>query len=1026
MRKFFVGLLVFLVVLVAAIALTPLLFKDKIKQALDRQLAERVAAKVEYDPANVSLSLFRTFPDLALSIDKLRIIGQDSFARDTLAYLPAFRVGLDLMSVLRGEQIKIKSIQLDQPDINLRVLKSGRANWDIFLSDSTLATQGKDTSQLSVAIKGWEIVGGKIRYEDLTIPFAAQAHNVNHTGSGDFTQNVFDMVSQTTADRFTMNYAGTDYLSNTKLNADVTMAMDLNKMLFTFKDNQVRINDFPASFAGTIAMPQDDIDFNLTFKALETDFKNILSVVPGIFTERFKNIETAGKMAFDGYYKGTMSDVKSPGYGVNLQVKDGMFHYPDLPQAARNINVDMVVDNPSGFTNNVKVNVKQFHLDLGKNPVDGSVAIDGLEPMRVDGRVKANVDLAEVMKVYPVQDLLLKGQLFVDATAKGIYSATQMPVVQAAMRLTNGYVKSKKFPAPIENLTLNGTVTNTTGKPNDTRLNIPQFRMLLDGEPLEGRIAAQNIDKPIFDTDVRGTVDLTKLTKIFPLEGMTVTGRLNGNIAAKGSMADIEAERYQNVVASGTVNAQNVTYKSADLPQGVKVTRATATFNNDKIVLQNMNGFVGSSDIAASGTISNYMGYLFTSGQPLRGNLTVNSNRFNVNEWMVDEVTAKPTTTAKTAAPAQAQGVLQIPKFFDLTLNSNVGQVVYDNLKLDNVKGTVVVRDETVRMDGLTFNTLGGSFATTGSYSSKDLQHPKFNLGLNIKNLNFQNAFQAFNSVKTLVPLAANLEGIFSTNFNVSGEMGPDMMPVYSSLTGKGLFEIVRAAVSDSEVMDKISALTQFQELKKFVVENKDVAAEVLNGNFIVKPFDVNVGQIKMTVGGSNNVDGNLEYITALNVPTGKLGNQLNARLTSLTGVQNLEGTDRVTLGLTIGGTVKNPQVKLNSGSVKAQAKDLVQNIVQAKVTDAKSQLQARAQVAQDSLQRDLARRQQDLQEKARLEIEKKRLEAETKIRSQAKDKLNGILFGKPKTRPTEPTEPATATPEQTPAPADTTSTGNK
>ena len=73
--------------------------------------------------------------------------------------------------------------------------------------------------------------------------------------------------------------------------------------------------------------------------------------------------------------------------------------------------------------------------------------------------------------------------------------------------------------------------------------------------------------------------------------------------------------------------------------------------------------------------------------------------------------------------------------------------------------------------------------------AAKTWQHPKFDLGLNIKNLNFQNAFQAFNSVKTLVPLAANLEGIFSTNFNVSGEMGPDMMPVYSSLTGKGVLK---------------------------------------------------------------------------------------------------------------------------------------------------------------------------------------------------------------------------------------------
>lgn len=1014
MRKFLVGLLIFLVVLVAALAAAPFLFKDKIKQALDKQLAERIAAKVEYDPANLSVGLLSTFPDLNLSMKELRIIGQDSFARDTLAYLPAFRLGLDVLSVVRGEQIRITSVQLDRPDISLKVLKSGRANWDIFRSDSTMAEAGQDTTQndMNLAIKGWEINDGTLRYQDLSLPFAMRATNVNHKGAGDFSQNVFDMTSTTTAEGFTLNYGGVEYLSKTKLAADVTMAMDLEKMLFTFKDNNVRLNDFPASFAGTIAMPTSDMVFDLTFKAVETDFKNILSIVPGLFTEQFKNVQTQGQMAFEGYYKGTMNEVQMPGYGVNLQVKNGMFQYPDLPQAARNINVDMVVDNPSGFTNNVKVNVKQFHLDLGKNPVDGRVTIDGLEPMKVDGRVKANVDLAEMMKVYPVQDLTLRGLLFVDAVAKGTYSKTQMPVVNAAMRLTNGYVKSKQFPAPIENLTLNGTVVNTTGQVNDTRLNIPQFRMLLDGEPLEGRVAAQNIGKPVFDADVKGTVDLTKLTKIFPLDGITVTGRLNGNVAAKGSMADIEAERYQQVVASGTVTASNVTYKSKDLPQGVRVNQATATFNNDQIVLQNMTGFLGSSDIAASGTISNYMGYLFTPGQALKGNLTVNSRRFNVNEWMVDEVSEKPTAgaTAATKAPAtatKADGVLQIPKYFDLTMSTNVGEVVYDNLRLQDVKGVVVVNDETVKLSNLNFNTLGGSFATTGSYSSKNLAHPKFNLGLNIKNLNFQNAFSAFNSVKTLVPLASQIEGVFSTNFNVSGEMGPDMMPVYSTLTGKGLFEIVRAAVGNSPVMSKISSLTQLDELKTFAVNNKDVAAEILNGNFIVKPFDLTVGQIKMTVGGSNNVNGNLEYVTALNVPTGKIGNQLNSQISRLAGVSNLQGTDRVTLGLNIGGTVSNPQVKLSTSSVKDQAKSLVNNVVQSKVDDAKLKLQAKAGVAQDSLQREVARKQQELQTKAQAEVQKKSLELQAK----AKDKLSGLLFGKPK--------PAT------PAPNDTTKAGN-
>ena len=72
--------------------------------------------------------------------------------------------------------------------------------------------------------------------------------------------------------------------------------------------------------------------------------------------------------------------------------------------------------------------------------------------MFLDGNVKANVNLEEMTKVMPIQDLTLRGALAVDASAKGTYSKTQMPVMQAALNLTNGYVKSKDFPAPIEKL----------------------------------------------------------------------------------------------------------------------------------------------------------------------------------------------------------------------------------------------------------------------------------------------------------------------------------------------------------------------------------------------------------------------------------------------------------------------------------------------------------------------------------------------------------------------------------------------
>jgi hypothetical protein len=1006
MRKILLGIVVFVVVLVAVAVAAPFLFKDKLRALADKQIAQRVRAKVQYDPADIDVSLLHSFPDLTLDIKNLRVIGLDSFSRDTLAYLPTLRVGLDVMTVIKGQEIKINNVEMERPDLSLRRLKSGRANWDVVISDSAAAAKGQDTSQVSLAIKGWKLTNGRLRYEDLTLPFRMEARGVNHSGSGDFASNVFDMKSQTIAADLDVSYGGVAYLTDKQLDADVTMNMDLNKSLYTFKDNKIKLNDFPFSFAGAIGLPNaTDIIYDITFKALETDFKTLLSLVPGVFTEKFKNIETSGKVAFDGYAKGVQNATSLPGYGVNLTVANGRFKYPDLPREAKNINLTMKVDNPTGVTNDVKINIPKFHLDLGPDPVDGNVAIDGLEPMKVDGRVKANLNLAEALKVYPVKDLNMRGQLFVDGTAKGTYSKTQMPVVNAAIRLSNGYVKSAQFPAPIENINLSGTVVNTTGQVNDTQINLPQFRMVLEGEPLEGRLTAHNINKPVFDANVRGTVDLTKITKIFPLKGMTVTGRVAGNIAAKGNMADVEAGRYQNVVASGTVKATNVTYKSADLPQGVKISSGTATFNNNQILVQSLNGTAGSSDFAASGTVSNYLGYLFTPGQSLKGNMTVNSRNFNVNEWMVDEVSAKPTTTGA-KAPTAANGVLQIPKYFDLVLNSHVDNVTYDNLKLTNATGVVTVNDQTATLKNLKFNTLGATFGTTGSYSSKNLAHPKFNFGLNIDNLNFQKAFSAFNTIKTLVPLASQVEGVFGTNFSVSGEMGPDMMPNLATLSGKGIFDVVRAAINQSEVMTKIASLTTLPELKTLLVVDKKIQANIVNGNLVVQPFDLTIGDVKMNIGGSNSLAGALAYVTALNVPTGKLGSAMSSQLTRLTGVSNIQGTDRVTLGLNIGGTVSSPSVKLTSGSMKDQGKALVQNVAKQKALDLLG-VKPRVISKEDSIRR-AGLTAEEAARQAEKDKQQQRIDAANKAKEQLAKGINS-LFNKPKPKP-KPVEPADTT----------------
>jgi hypothetical protein len=206
--------------------------------------------------------------------------------------------------------------------------------------------------------------------------------------------------------------------------------------------------------------------------------------------------------------------------------------------------------------------------------------------------------------------------------------------------------------------------------------------------------------------------------------------------------------------------------------------------------------------------------------------------------------------------------------------------------------------------------------------------------------------------------------------------------------------------------MTKIASLTTLPELKTLVVVDKKIQANIVNGNLVVQPFDLTIGDVKMNIGGSNSLAGVLSYVTALNVPTGRLGTAMSSQLTRLTGVSNIQGTDRVTLGLNIGGTVKAPVVKLTSGSMKDQGKTLVQNVAKQKALDLLG-VKPRAVSKEDSVRR-AGQTAEEAAAQAELDKKQQRIDAANKAKEQISKGFNS-LFNKPKPKP-KAVEPADTT----------------
>jgi uncharacterized protein involved in outer membrane biogenesis len=968
-------------VLFLLLLLIPFLFKDKIRAKIDEEIAKNINAKVFYDADQFGLSLIRNFPNFTVSLGDFGMVGKaDGFVGDTLMSVDKFRLVLDVMSVISGDKIKINQVYLKDPYILTRYKKDGKFSWDITFPDTAAVTpEAADTSASSFALNvaKWEIENGTIVYDDATMPVFARLEKLNHTGSGDITADIYDVKTYTKSEKVLVIFDGVTYLNNFLVEAKADLNINMTKSEYKFLENEFTLNNFKFGFDGLVAMPDTNIDMDITFKAKENTFKNLISIVPGVFLSGYEDLKAEGNVTFDGYAKGRFNAVSMPGFGLNLKVDKATMQYPQLPTAITDIFVDLGVDCKDGVIDHTNIDLKKFAMKMGNNPISAEALINGLEPMDIKKcKANASIKLEEVTQLFPIDSVTMKGLFTLGIDAKGVYSDVQklMPTVTANMGLANGYVKYEGFPEALENMNMAASVTSD-GNMATSSAELKSFSMTLAKDAFAATAKVVNFDDPNYEATLNGDINLEKISHLFPIEGTTMAGIIAAHIQTKGVMSDVTAGNYGKTATSGTLKFTNLKYISTiDFPQGITMSDAMMEFSPEKITISKLIGTVGKSDMDITGTFSNYMGYLFGKGgdTTIHGRMTFVSKKFNVDEWMTEDSTA--TTTQ--AAPAEEEGVVPVPKNIDFIMASTIGEVLYDNMTMKDLNGDIIVKNGIARMSNVKFNSLGGSFLMSGSYNTEDVSKPSFDFDMDIQNMAIKEAYKTFNTIKTMAPVAENMEGNVSMKIEkLSGALGPDMMPVYATMNGAGNANIASAMIKDNKML---AGMATYTKAKTNPLEIKDtkVKFKIVDGNVIVEPFDLNAGTTKMNIGGKNKLDGTIDYVVKLDVPAGSVGSSIS----SLTGT----GGNNIKVNLGVTGKGTDPKIKVLGGGTGDAVKDAVKDKAQAELDKAKADAEAKAKAELDKAKADA-----EAKLKAEAEAAKKKAEADAKKKLEEEAKKN-------------------------------------
>jgi hypothetical protein len=808
--------------LVVALVVLPLLFRDRIAARLRSAIGSAVTARVDWGGAG--LSVLRDFPNVTLSVDRFSIVGAKPFERDTLAFVERARLVLDAGSVVRylrsGDRIVVREVELQRPAVHLRVLENGVANWDIARRKE--GATADTTRAVGVTLRDFRIHGGTVTIDDRQTHLTASVAGLEHALQGDLARDRLVLATHTRADSVSLHFAGIPYLSRVKLQLDADVAADLPARRFTFRNDSLRLNNLLLAFAGSVTMGRPDVAIDLAFSSPRTAFGDILSLVPAIYGRDFAQLRTSGTMSAAGRVRGSYGPAAFPALALRVQVQNGTFRYPALPLPARDIAMDLAIDNPGGHVDRTVIDLKRLHAVIGGQPLDAAL----------------------VMRT-PVSD-------------------------------------------------------------------------------------------PDVDLRLTGTLNLADVGRTVQLQGTReLSGIVAADVAVHARLSDMDAGRYDRVAARGTVGVKRLGLRTAALPHALSIDTAALRFTPRNAELTAFSGRVGSSDVRATGSLDNLLGFALRD-QELRGSATVHSSTFVLTEWRSNEKTTE---------------VIPVPPRVDFALLASADRVTYGALTFANVRGGLRVKDRRVTLSDLRMETLRGSVVANGFYETTDLARPTFDVDLGVTTVDIPTAFAALTTVQKLAPVARWAQGSVSSTVKLKGVLGQDMLPKLDALTGQGAFETQRLVVQGAPVLAKLADALSLDALRNPALGAVRAAFDVADGRLHVKPFAAKVNGMDMTVAGSNGIDQSLQYDLALAVPRTLLGGSAGRTVADLASKAGKAGIDlnaaeSVRLGAQVTGTVSKPVVRPSFAGAGGSVKEAAQQLVAAQATAVRQRVDSAADAA--------------------------------------------------------------------------------
>jgi len=807
MKKIIIIAGIIIIILVALLAVTPLFFSQTLQNKKKTTINKNINAKVEFNDLN--LSLLRNFPKLTLGLTDVIVTGKEEFQADTLLSVPSLMIKTSLCQLFNKESIGIEEIILIRPHLKLIAGKTGNVNWDI--AQAGEPAPESDENGLKFNLDKIEISDAKFVYDDRETDMLLNIEDINIDISGKMYGSTATLHAEGKSDRFSLAYGGVNYISDISIETSSLLTMDYDKMNIGIKENELLVNRLPMEVTGNIQVPGDSMFFDLQLKTKKSGFDNFLALVPPDYEEYLKDIQTSGTAVINGVIKGWYFDEDYPSVDLALDVKEGNFHYADLPEEIGNISADVSVMKPQGVLDLTEISVRKAHAEVKNSPVDLTLLLKNIvsDPY-FNGSLAGNVDFNDVKDALPLDSVNITGIIDVNLIVEGNYSSIENEDYNKIK--SDGNITLSNFVYEAIDLTQNIVIPNGNLEFTPSAVKLTGFNMKVGQSDFRFSGNLNNyLEYILKDGILAGTMELTS-----PLVNLNELLRLQVDKKSPASQPQPE------VVEE---NVKEIKEKLVfDIPADINFTFQSEI---DKVIFErlpitNVNGLITARNgkLVLNGLSMNMLnGEMVITGA--YQNTPANQPLFDFGLEMkkFDIPQAYQTLTG-------IQKMLPIAGYSEGNFSSDLqvdGQLNQDfNLIASSVNGSGSIMTQNLRIiESPLFNRLNGLLREE---KLNNVQVDDFKADVEIKNgqIDLKPFVTRLAGQETTIKGNINTQNIvdLQMNFNVErGAFGSDIQNILSALPGEERIDYIPAAVEIKGPVKNPEVKVNLEEARKKIAE---------------------------------------------------------------------------------------------------------------------------------------------------------------------------------------------------------------